>query len=158
MKVVVAAAALMSIVSAPALAATDQTSADRAKILSCVQRAEKNNKSAASCIGVIADPCIALTSRGGTGDAKACAKRELAIWSDLLKDAITLAKKGRFPEINSMIEQTQQSWNLSREKLCPIFDSIDPGMALGGSDYCRLLETGGRVLNLRKLGFALNEH
>ena len=85
-------------------------------------------------------------------------KRELEVWSRLLKESIELVKKGGFAEIISAMAESQQSWMNSREKLCPIFDKVEPGMALGGADYCRIMETGGRVMTLRKLGNAVNEH
>jgi hypothetical protein len=39
-----------------------------------------------------------------------------------------------------------------------VFDKIEPGMYLGGANYCRLQETARRVLSLDKLGDAVNEH
>jgi Lysozyme inhibitor LprI len=152
MKIGLLASILICTISATAYAD------DRAVILECIQKAENSGKSVASCIGLIADACIARANNGSSGDPKACAKRELAIWSALLTEAIDLVKKGKFQNIDSILNESQQSWNSSREKLCPNFDNVDPGMALGGSDYCRVVETGARVLTLRKFGRATNPH
>ena len=32
------------------------------------------------------------------------------------------------------LAESQSNWLKSREELCPLFDNIDPGMYLGGSD------------------------
>lgn len=45
-----------------------------------------------------------------------------------------------------------------RNKFCPVFDKLDPGMGPGGANYCRLQETARRTLNLRRLADAVNEH
>ena len=152
MKIAIFAAMAISTMSAAAFAD------DRADVLNCIQKAEKKDKAATPCIGLIADACIAKTENGSKGDPKACAKRELAVWSNLLREAVKLVEKGGFQEIISTMTESQQAWMNSREKLCPTFDVVDPGMALGGADYCRVVETGGRVVTLRKLGNAVNEH
>jgi len=111
-----------------------------------------------ACAGAIADPCIVKTDNGANGDPKGCAKRELSVWTNLLVAAVAQVNKGNFKNVTAATQQAQQTWLTSREKICRVFDNIDPGMLPGGSDYCRILETAGRVLALRRLGTALAEH
>ena len=61
-------------------------------------------------------------------------------------------------DIKVPVAQSQKSWRDAREKFCPVFDKIDPGMFVGGANYCRLHETARRALLLRKLGAAVGEH
>lgn len=110
----------------------------------------------AQCIGIVADPCIKAAANEDA--SKACAARELAVWEEELKTALKAVTAGGFKEIIAAVAQAQKSWRESREKLCPTFDKIEPGMFVGGANYCRLQETARRVLLLRKLGAAVNEH
>jgi hypothetical protein len=56
------------------------------------------------------------------------------------------------------VAAAQKAWAGSQDKLCPLFNTLDPGMALGAEDYCRLQETARRVLLLERLGEAVSEH
>lgn len=110
------------------------------------------------CAGLIADPCIADAQNGPASGPAACAKRELVVWEALLKTAIQGVNHGGFKGLAKAVRQSQEGWSASREKLCPSFAKVDPGMALGGPDYCRLTETASRVLTLRKLAAAVQPH
>ena len=66
--------------------------ADDAKaVAQCIEKAEKNDQFPGACIGVIADPCIKNAS--SPDDAKACAKRELAVWRARLTKAVAAIGK-----------------------------------------------------------------
>ncbi len=149
---------VLSLVAMPAFAAETPSAADLQQIQRCLEQAEKSDRSGMACAGAIADPCIAKTENGKHGDPKLCAKRELAVWTNLLGAAVAKVAKGGFAEVTAAIRKAQQTWMASREQVCRAFDHVDPGMAPGGSDYCRILETAGRTLGLRQLGAAFAEH
>ncbi len=149
---------ILSQAAISAFAAETPSTPDLQQMQKCIDQAEKSDKSGMACAGAIADPCIAKTENGSKGDPKLCARRELSIWVKLLGAAIAEVSKGNFKRITVATQEAQRTWMESREKICRAFDNVDPGMAPGGSDYCRLVETAGRVLTLRKLGSALAEH
>lgn len=151
-------ALVLSLVATSAFAAETPSAADLQQIQRCLEQAEKSDNSGMACAGVIADPCIAKTENGRHGDPKLCAKRELAVWNNLLAAAVAKVAKGGFAQVTAAIRKAQQTWMASREQVCSAFDHVDPGMAPGGSDYCRILETAGRTLALRTLGTAFAEH
>ena len=58
----------------------------------------------------------------------------------------------------SAVAASQKSFTDSLAKLCPIYDKVDPDMALGGSTYCRLQETAMRAILIERLSDAVNPH
>jgi lysozyme inhibitor LprI len=139
---------------APALAAPKAAPADRAAINQCLVHDKKGNGEA--CVGIVADPCMAAVNSRASydDDAKVCAVRELAVWNEFLQETVKGLKSSGGPDL----AEAQSNWLKSREEMCPLFDNIDPGMYLGGSEYCRLQETGRRYLILDKLLRAVSEH
>lgn len=144
---------------APALAAPIAAK-DRATLAHCLGGEHDKQKFGDACIGVIADPCMAEASAKDSyaDDAKACAARELAVWSERLEAALKKASANGSPAFRPALAEAQKTWAASREKLCPLFDGLDPGVSLGGSDYCRLQETGRRALVVERLADAVAEH
>jgi hypothetical protein len=144
----------IGLLSTPVLAAPKVIVADRTTIHQCLAHDKKGGGE--TCVGIVADPCItAVSSRDSyDADAKACAARELAVWSEFLQETLKSLKAGGGIDL----AESQSNWLKSREELCPLFDNIDPGMYLGGSDYCRLQETGRRYLILNRLSEAMSEH
>lgn len=126
-------------------------------INACVEAAAEIGN---GCVGMVADPCIEKASKTNNFDAdsKKCAERELAVWSHLMAKAIADINKNGSAKHKAATTSAQKSWEESVKALCPAFDQIDPGMAPGGSAYCRLHETGHRALMLRKLADATGEH
>jgi hypothetical protein len=144
----------IGLLSNSVLAAPKVIAADRTAIHQCLAHDKKGDGE--TCVGIVADPCIAAASSRDSynADAKACAARELAVWSEFLLDALKSLKAGGGIDLT----ESQSNWLKSREELCPLFDNIDPGMYLGASDYCRLQETGRRYLILNRLSEAVSEH
>jgi hypothetical protein len=138
----------------PAFAAPKAAPADRAAINQCLAHDKKGDGEA--CVGIVADPCIATVKSGASYNeaAKACATREFGVWNELLQQTMKGLKSSGGPDL----AESQSNWLKSREAMCPLFDNIDPGMYLGGSEYCRLQETGRRYLILDKLLQAVSEH
>ena len=133
---------------------------DTQKIEQCLTAADESGASGAACVGIIADPCI-NAARGKNDDDKnwkKCAAQELTIWAGLMKKALQEVKQGGFADISKAAAASQENWTKSTAALCPAFDKIEPGMAPGGAAYCRLQATGHRVVALRKLAAAVNEH
>jgi|SRR5262245_36006081 len=151
--VLVAVAWLSSAPAAP-------NQADAQKIDACLKAAAEKDTSGAGCIGIVADPCIAAASKTNSfiKDSVACAARELAIWTARLQRAVASAGKGGGKDIANAVATSQKSFADSLAKLCPLYDKVDPGMALGGATYCRLQETAMRVLLLERLADAVNPH
>jgi hypothetical protein len=130
-------------------------------IAQCLSAATQDKKEfAGSCIGIIADPCIsaAYNRNSGEEEAKACAARELAVWAERMQTALKTVNRNGFPGFHTTLVTAQKEWLISREKLCSLFRNLDPGVNMGGSDYCRLQETGRRDLILERLGAAVSEH
>ena len=133
---------------------------DAQKIDACLKAAAEKETPRIACIGIIADPCIAAASK--TNDyikgSAACAARELAIWTTRLQRAVQSAGKGGGKAKATAVDASQKSLTDSLAKLCPLFDKVDPDMALGGATYCGLQETAMRVLLLERLADAVNPH
>ena len=108
----------------------------------------------------MADPCIAAASKTNSyiKDSAACAARELAIWTTRLQRAVQSAGKGGGKAKATAVAASQKSLTDSLAKLCPLFDKVDPDMALGGATYCRLQATAIRVLAIERLADAVNPH
>ena len=150
--------ALFLVLCAPALA--QKAPPDGQVIAACLKKAHDLGEFGSPCIGAVADPCIANAMKQTSywEDSKACAGRELNVWSDLMQKALKSVDKGADKTIRATIADAQKSWQQSRDKLCPIFDGLDPGTVPGGANYCRLQETARRVLSLQRLSGALGEH
>lgn len=151
------AAALLA--ASPALA-QKAAPADSKAVAACLEKAEGDGKYGGHCIGVIADPCIevAKTKASYREDSKACAARELPVWNALMAEALKRATRAVEKAKETAILESQKTFAASRDKLCPIYDQVDPDMAMGGANYCRLQETARRTLMLRRLADAVNEH
>jgi uncharacterized protein YecT (DUF1311 family) len=118
------------------------SSADRGSITQCVNASHDRNE----CVGIVADACIkAIAGDSYVEDAKACAARERGVWDERLQASLK-SVNASFPALQLAIADAQSNWLKSLEGLCPDFDDIDPGMYVGGSEYCRLQETGRRAL------------
>ena len=141
-------------------AAAGPNAADGQKIDACLKAAAEKDASGAACIGIVADPCIAAASKTDAyiKDSAACAARELAIWTARLQRAVQSASKGGGKAKATAVDASQKSLADSLAKLCPLFDKVDPGMALGGATYCRLQATAIRVLAIERLADAVNPH
>lgn len=153
------AAAVICVTLAAAPVSAAPNSADAQKIDACLQAATEKGQSGGACIGIVADPCIesAKEKNSATEDSKACAARELAIWSARLQTALKESKAGG-KDIAAAVTNSQTSWSASLSRLCPLFDKLDPGASLGGANYCRLQETAMHVLVLERLAYAVNPH
>lgn len=134
--------------------------ADLAVIDSCLKKVEKSGGFGGTCVGLVADPCMkaAESSNDDVAKWKACAARELAVWTQKTNEALKNVQAGGFAETTKAANDAQKTFAASIDRLCAVFDKVDPGMYHGGANYCRLRETANRALNLIKLGAAVNEH
>jgi hypothetical protein len=145
----------------PTSAAPKPTAQDLKAVQTCLAGLE--GEIGVKCIGIVADPCIKAAENkelGNVDDKKAnvCAARELAVWEAQLEVELKAVRSGGFDDIIKAVADAQKTWRASREKLCPVFNKVEPGMLNGAADYCRLQETARRVLLLRRLGEAVNPH
>jgi len=143
-----------------ASAAAPSPAEDSKTVARCIDAARKDGGFAGNCIGAVADPCIKAARERDTAveDAKACARRELGVWTARMRNALALIGKSGGKDMLASVTAAQKTWAASQNKLCPLFANIDPGAALGGADYCRLQETARRALVLERLGAAVSEH
>lgn len=134
--------------------------AELAVIDGCLKSAEKTGGFGGACVGLVADPCI-KAAEGANDDVakwKACAARELAIWTQKTNEALKKVQAGGFADAIKAVNDSQKTFAASRDGFCAVFDKVDPGMYRGSASYCRLRETANRSLSLIKLGAAVNEH
>ena len=140
--------------SGQAMADDKPSAAERNAIVSCIKKQTDASKTVAPCVGRVADPCI-KAAKNFPDKEKDCARKELAVWSDQLKALMAGGSHFSFPENKQLIIDSAQPWMTAREKLCAIFDKIEPGFLHGGADYCRLQETARRVVWIKiKIGRA----
>jgi hypothetical protein len=160
MKIVIAALALaVAFAASPALA-QQVAPADTKVISDCLKKADDSGALGTNCIGIVADPCI-KTASGKNNDvenSRKCAARELAVWTALTIAAAKKVKAGGFKDISAAVAESEKGWTQLRDKLCSVFDKIEPGFLPGDAAYCRIQITAHRALLLRKLGDAVNEH
>jgi hypothetical protein len=143
----------------PIAAASAAPNPDAQKIAACLENANVKNTSGVECIGIIADPCITAAAQKDSymTDQKACAARELAVWTgQIASSAQGIKRNGK--TFVAAVEAGQKSFSDSIAKLCPIFDKIDPGMAPGGGTYCRMQITAMWALQLHRLDSAASPH
>ena len=134
--------------------------ADSKAIEACLTAATENGSSLTACIGIVADPCIAKagTTNSYIEDSKACATRELAVWTARMQRALKDAGRGGGKATATAVASAQKTWSDSIARLCPLFENLDPGASLGGGTYCRLHHTAIRTLALERLAHAVNPH
>jgi hypothetical protein len=126
----------------------------------CLKTAEETGGFGGACVALVADPCIKATE-GANDDVakwKACAARELAIWTQKTDEAVKKVQAGGFADVTKAVKDSQKTFAASRDRFCAVFDKVEPGMYRGSASYCRLRETANRSLSLIKLGAAVNEH
>jgi len=161
MKFKLAAAVLAAnLLLAPMAFAQGVAPADVKAIDACLKTAEETGGFGGACVGLVADPCI-KAAEGVNDDVakwKACAARELAIWTQKTSDALKKVQAGGFADIIKAVKDSQATFAASRDRFCAVFDKVEPGMYRGDANYCRLRETANRALSLIKLGAAVNEH
>jgi hypothetical protein len=134
--------------------------ADAQAIAACLTAAREKGDSGTACIGIVADPCIAkaATIDSYIKDSRACAERELGVWTARMQRAIKSARGPGGKETAAAVASAQKTWADSVARLCPLFNNLDPGMSLGGEAYCRLHHTAVRTLALERLSDAVNPH
>jgi hypothetical protein len=131
--------------------------ADTKTISDCLKKAESAGQLGSSCIGIVAEACTEQSDKA-SAKTKVCAARELAVWTALTIAAAKKVKAGGFKEINAAVAESEKSWTQLRDKLCPVFDKVEPGTLPGDAVHCRMQTTAHRALLMGKLGDAVNEH
>ena len=158
MKIVIAAFTLaFGVLTGSAAIAQLAMPADTKAISDCLTKADDAGQLGNNCIGIVADPCVEKSDKMGAR-TKACAARELAVWTALTEGASKRVKAGGFKDISAALAESDKGWTQLRDKLCPAFDKIEPGFLPADGTYCRMQVTAHRALLLRRLGDAVNEH
>ena len=157
MKIIAAAFALATCAFAASPAFAQAAPADMKAISDCLKKADDSGALGANCIGIVADPCVEKSDKMNA-KTKACAARELAVWTALTEGASKRVNAGGFKDIRTAVAESHKGWMQLRDKLCPVFDKIEPGFLPADGTYCRMQVTAHRALLLRRLGDAVNEH
>jgi hypothetical protein len=147
----------LALTASPASAQLAAAPADTKAIADCLKKAEDGGQLGTHCIGIVADPCIAQSDNTSV-KTKACAARELAVWIAFTAAATKRVRAGGFKDITAALTESEKGWTQLRDKLCPAFDKVEPGMLPGEGTYCRMQTTAHRALLIRRLGDAVNEH
>jgi hypothetical protein len=128
------------------------------KIHNCIEGARQAGLYPGRCVGLIADPCInsAKDKDGAPDKARECAVQELKIWAARLDKSLAAIKRAD-ADIGLTVGRAQKAWGSANE-LCPVFDRLDPGTALGAAEYCRLQATAARALLIEGLELSVSEH
>jgi len=151
------AGAVLTLISVQPVSAQNASPADSQAIAACLKKADETGLLGGNCIGAVADPCI-RNANNDSGKSRACAMRELAVWTGIAAAAAKRVQAGGFKDINAALLESEKGWTQLRDKLCPAFDRIDPGMMPGNAVYCRMQTTAHRALLLRRLADAVREH
>jgi hypothetical protein len=155
--VATAIAAGVALTASPASAQLAAAPADTKTISDCLKKAEDAGQLGNNCIGIVADPCVEKSDKMNA-TTKACAARELAVWTALTEAAKKRVRAGGFKDVSAAVAESDKGWMQLRDKLCPVFDKIEPGFLPADGTYCRMQVTAHRALLLRRLGDAVNEH
>jgi uncharacterized protein YecT (DUF1311 family) len=123
----------MVVTAAPASvqAGGKPSAADRKAITACLDKAEREFRSALPCVGLLADRCLREIKAGG--DAEACAKRELVVWTERLERAWPRFEAGVPAEERTNQIRAQEAWFTYRNAFYPVRSKLDPGYVLGGA-------------------------
>jgi hypothetical protein len=142
MKIAIAVLALVAGFAASPAFAQAAAPADLKAVTDCLKKGDESGQFGGGCIGIVADPCIKAAGGKNTDweDSKKCAARENAVWLELSKRALKDVEKGGFKKVTDAATEAQKTFAQSRDKLCPVYDGLDPGMVMGGANYCRLQE------------------
>jgi hypothetical protein len=151
------AGAVLALIAVQPVQAQNAAPADSQTIAGCLKKADGEGQLGGNCIGAVADPCI-RNADNDAGKSRACAARELNVWTGIAAAAAKKVQAGGFKDINAALLESEKGWTQLRDKLCPAFDKIDPGMMPGNAVYCRMQTTAHRALLLRRLADAVSEH
>jgi hypothetical protein len=115
----------------PIAVASAAPNPDARKITACLENANEKSTSGVECIGSIADPCItaAVQKDFYMTDQKACAARELAVWTGQIASHTQSISRNGKPAIAAV---RRQKASIDRKAL-PDHDKIDPGQPGGGT-------------------------
>jgi len=150
-----ALAAVIAIAGYPAMAAHAQVKVraqDSAKIQDCVKTKGPEEGKWESCIGIVAEPCLADDRTRSTADQTACAAREQAVWDDILNETFRRLREKLDDKQKDKLRDMQRAWIASRDASCAFYwDYFQGTMATPMAAECVNKETGRRALFL--LGF-----
>ena len=104
--------------------------ADTKAIRDCLKKADDAGQLGNNCIGIVADPCVEKSDKMNAR-TKACAARELAVWTALTEGASKRVKAGGFKDISAAVAESDKGWMQLRDKLCPVFDKIETRLFAG---------------------------
>ena len=151
--VAIVAAALLN--AAPALAQNVQGANDSQAIQDCIKTRGANDNKWDSCIGLVANPCLASDKAISTADQVACIARERTVWDDILNETFRRLRDKLDSKQQAKLRDMQRAWIASRDRNCGFYWEYFRGTIAStmGAD-CMNRETGRQTLFL--LGFLLD--
>jgi uncharacterized protein YecT (DUF1311 family) len=148
-----AAAILVSfaLLAAPALAQDRPSARASATIQDCI-KSKMATGVAATCIGIVSDPCLERNNAPSTADMVNCVAGERAVWDDILNETFRRLREKLDDTQKAKLREMQRAWIAARDKTCAFYwDYYQGTMATPMSAECVNRQTAERALFL--LGF-----
>lgn len=148
---VAAILALFALLAMPALAQDRPDARASAAIQDCI-KSKTATGVAATCIGIVSDPCLERKAAPSTADMVNCVAGERAVWDDILNETFRRLRDRLDDEQKAKLRDMQRAWIASRDKTCAFYwDYYQGSMAVPMSAECVNRQTAERALFL--LGF-----
>jgi uncharacterized protein YecT (DUF1311 family) len=139
--------------SPPAFAQNANELAEDSEVISlCLKRANPDNR--ASCIGMVANPCLELPEGQPTQGMAECHRRETNVWDARLNARYKKLMATLSPAAAKGLKEAQRAWMAYRDAFCKAVMLTYEGGSMGmvSSAYCHMDLTAHQALRLEKLG------
>lgn len=155
MRTVVAIVAAALLLPASAWAQNVQAAKDSNTIQDCVKSRGANDNRWETCIGLVANPCLASDKAVSTADQVACIARERTVWDDILNETFRRLRDKLDGDQQAKLRDMQRAWIASRDRTCGFYRDYFQGTIAStmGAD-CVNKQTARQALFL--LGFLLD--
>jgi uncharacterized protein YecT (DUF1311 family) len=119
----------------------------------CLKRANTDNR--ASCIGIVANPCLELPEGQSTHGMAECHRRETKVWDARLNARYKKLMATLSPAAAKGLQKAQRAWMAYRDAYCEAVTLPYEGGSMGivSSAYCHLDLTAHQALRLETISF-----
>jgi uncharacterized protein YecT (DUF1311 family) len=123
---------------------------DTAAVEACVKEARGKNRHPETCIGAVADSCLAEAAAQTTAGAAACYNREHLVWEEMLSSGYERLRKSLQGTQAAKLQASQKVWLEARKQSCEFYWEFLRGtMASPHAESCYMRETASRALYLQ---------
>ncbi len=132
---------------------TNELAEDSETISYCLKRANPDNR--ASCIGLVANPCLQLPEGQSTHGMAQCHRRETQVWDARLNARYKKLMATLSPAAAEGLKEAQRAWMAYRDAYCKAVTLPHEGGSIGviSAAYCHMDLTAHQALRLERLGF-----